>query len=90
MDCNGWRLCSLEVHITGKSLNCRQLILGTREIGVWKGKDGSELCMHGDRITAKETIRKLRELGNMEGVHIALAHVPIDELGDETLGQLMI
>jgi hypothetical protein len=46
--------------------------------------------MHGDRIMAKETIRKLRELGNVEGVHIALAHVPIDELGDATLGQLMI
>jgi hypothetical protein len=74
----------------GKSLICRQLILGTREIGVWKEKDGSESCMHGDRITAKETIRKLRELGNVEGVHIALAHVPIDELGDATLGQLMI
>ena len=74
----------------GKSLTCRQLILGTREIGVWKEKDGSESCMHGDRITAKETIRKLRELGEMEGVHVALAHVPIEELGNETLRRLMI
>jgi len=68
----------------------RELLLGTKKIGVWKNEDGKELCVHEDRNTAKETIRKLRELGEMEGVHIALAHVPIDELASETLQKLMI
>ena len=46
--------------------------------------------MHADRTIAKETMRKLRELGEMEGIRLALAHVPIDKLGDETLQQLLI
>ena len=46
--------------------------------------------MHAHRTIAKETMRKLRELGEMEGIHLALAHVPIDKLGDETLQQLLI
>jgi hypothetical protein len=46
--------------------------------------------MHEDQIAAKDTIRRLRALGEMEGVHLALAHVSIDELSDELLENLMI
>lgn len=59
-------------------------------MGVWKDKDGNESCMHGDKVAAKDTMRRLRELGEMEGVHIALAHVGIDELDDEILKMMTI
>ena len=46
--------------------------------------------MHGDRKAAMDTIRRLRKLGTIDGVHIAMAHVKIDELHNEKLNALMI
>jgi hypothetical protein len=46
--------------------------------------------MHGDREAAMDTIRRLRKLGTLHGVHIAMAHVDVDELHDEKLNALMI
>jgi hypothetical protein len=46
--------------------------------------------MHGDRPAAEDTIRRLRKLGTYEGVHVAMAHVKVDELHNEKLDALMI
>jgi hypothetical protein len=68
----------------------RELIQGICEIGMWKDSDGNNQCMHGDVEAAKDTMRRLRQLGEMEGVHLALAHVNIDELDDDKLKELRI
>jgi hypothetical protein len=70
--------------------NTRELIQGICEIGVWKDNNGNDQCMHGDVEAAKDTMRRLRQLGEMEGVHLALAHVNIDELDDDKLKELKI
>jgi hypothetical protein len=72
------------------SIDFRQLLEGSKEIGTWKEKDGSESCMHGDREAAVDTIRRLRKLGSLDGVHVAMAHVNIEELHNEKLSALMI
>jgi CTP:molybdopterin cytidylyltransferase MocA len=59
-------------------------------MAVREEKDGSVFCMHADRPAARDTIRRLRELGQMEGVHLALAHVDVDDTGDDTLKALLI
>jgi len=64
--------------------------LGKKEIGIWKDVNGNEICMHTDPEKAKDTIRRLRELGEMKDVHLAMAHVDIDELGDDYLKALLI
>lgn len=46
--------------------------------------------MHGNKEMAKETIQKLRHLGEIEGVHLAVAHVNIDETGDAKLKSLLL
>lgn len=66
------------------------LLLGTAEMGTWKDKDGKETCMHADKEAAEDTIRRLRELGEMEGVHIALAHVDMNHLDDNLLKSLLL
>ena len=58
----------------------RQLFDGSQEIAVWKTDDGKELSFHQDRPAARDTIKRLRGLAQMEGVHIALAHVRNDQL----------
>jgi len=68
----------------------RELLLGINEIGMWKGEDGKELCMHADKTAAEDTIRRLRELGEMDGVHVALAHVDINALDDDVLKSLLL
>ena len=59
-------------------------------MGSWKGQDGSETCMHGDRAAAEDTIRRLRKLGSYDGVHVAMAHVKVEELLNEKLDALLI
>jgi len=71
-------------------VNRRQLMLGEKDIGTWKDAGGNEMCMHGDPVAAKATMRKLKQLGEMKGVHIALAHVEISNLNDEILNGIMI
>ena len=66
------------------------MIDGTAEIGSWKGNDGSMWCMHQDKESARDSIRRLRELGKMEGVHLALAHVYLEDTGDEFLKTLLL
>jgi hypothetical protein len=90
MDYHGWRLCSFQVCSHFYGANCRELIQGVCEIGTWKDSDGTSHCMHGDLEAAKDTMRRLRELGEIEGVHLALAHVNIDELDDDKLKELRI
>jgi len=46
--------------------------------------------MHVDKVAAMDTIRRLRELEKIEGVHLALAHVDINELDDEMLKKMLI
>lgn len=46
--------------------------------------------MHADKEAAEDTIRRLRELGEIEGFHIALAHVDINHLDDNLLKSLLL
>jgi len=46
--------------------------------------------MHGDRTAAEDTIRRLRKLGSYDEVHVAMAHVKVEELHNEKLDALMI
>jgi hypothetical protein len=73
-----------------KLLTLRRLLLGKAEIGSWKDGEGNEICMPADKEMAIKTMRKLRELGEMEGVHVAMAHVHLDEVGDEKLKSLLL
>jgi len=57
---------------------------------MWKDNEGKEVCMHQDKTAAKDTIRRLRELGEMEGVHVALAHVDVNALNDKVLKSLLV
>jgi hypothetical protein len=66
------------------------LVLGTKEMGVWKGDDGNDWCMHMDKEAAVDTMSRLRELAKQKGVHLAMAHVWIDETGDELLKTLIV
>jgi hypothetical protein len=68
----------------------RKLIDGKAEIGSWKGFDGTTWCMHQDKESARDSIRRLRELGQMDGVHLALAHVYLEDTGDEFLKTLFL
>ena len=90
MDYHGWGLCSFQVCSHFSPLIVRELIQGICEIGTWKDSDGNNQCMHGDVEAAKDTMRRLRQLGEIEGVHLALAHVNIDELDDDRLKELRI
>jgi hypothetical protein len=73
-----------------RNLILRQLLDGKQEIGCWLDEQGNEESMHSDREQAKETIRKLRALGQMDGVHIAMAHVDLNELGNDKLSAMLI
>jgi hypothetical protein len=68
----------------------RKLIDAKAEIGSWKGFDGTTWCMHQDKESARDSIRRLRELGQMDGVHLALAHVYLEDTGDEFLKTLFL
>jgi len=59
---------------------------------MWKDENGKELgiCMHADKALAENTIRCLRELGEMDGVHVALAHVDVNHLDDKVLKSLLL
>jgi len=46
--------------------------------------------MHADKEAAKDTIKRMRELSEMEGVHLALAHVPLEERNDPFLKSLLL
>lgn len=48
------------------------------------------MCMHLDKAAARHTLQRLRKLSEMKGVHIALAHVSVDELDDKLLRDLII
>ena len=74
----------------GRGSESRELLLGTKEIGMWKDNEGKYVCMHQDKTAAKDTIRRLRELGEMEGVHVALAHVDVNALNDKVLKSLLV
>jgi hypothetical protein len=65
-------------------------MLGQKEIGSWKDAEGNEQCMHGDKPAAMDTMRKLKQLGEMQGVHVALAHVDIADLHDAVLDSIMV
>jgi len=64
-------------------------MLGKADIGEWKDSEGNVLCMHADKEMAKKTMGKIRELDEMEGVHVALAHVSLEELGNPKLNSLL-
>jgi hypothetical protein len=64
-------------------------MLGTADIGEWKDPNGNVMCMHADKEMAKKTMKKIREFDQMEGVHVALAHVPLAEIGDPVLDSLL-
>lgn len=51
------------------------LVDGTRQIGQWKGEDGSMTSMHESIEDARDTLSKLRQL-KKDGTVIALAHDP--------------
>ncbi|KAI1618179.1 beta-lactamase-like protein [Exophiala viscosa] len=50
------------------------LVEGKHEIAELIRPDGSRFCVHEDLDQAKETMRKIRELKQQHGFHIALAH----------------
>ena len=74
----------------GRGTESRELLLGTKEIGFWKDNEGKDVCMHQDKPAAEDTIRRLRELGEMKGVHVALAHVDVNALNDKVLQSLLV
>ena len=74
----------------GQGAESRELLLGTKEIGMWKDNEGKYVCMHADKTAAEDTIRRLRELGEMKGVHVALAHVDVNALNDKVLKSLLV
>jgi len=73
----------------GQRLMDRKVLSG-HPFGTWKDREGKELCMHADKEAAKDTIKRMRELSEMEGVHLALAHVPLEERNDPFLKSLLL
>lgn len=64
-------------------------MLGSADIGTWEA-GGQQMCMHADKELALKTMAKIRELHEMDGVHVALAHVYLEEVGDEKLNSLFL
>ena len=55
-------------------MTSRALVEGKHEIAELIRPDGTRFCVHEDLGQAKETMRKIRELKQQHGFHIALAH----------------
>ncbi len=62
--------------LAGDAFHDRRLLTGEKEIGEWEGSHGSMICIHLDKEAAAESIRRLRELGEVAGdqVEIIAAH----------------
>jgi hypothetical protein len=69
--------------------NDRHLLDGHREFGVWTTAKGIQ-CIHGDLESAKDTLKRLQSLVAMKDVHVAMAHVYVDETGDPLLQSLVL
>ena len=55
-----------KVYLGGDSAHDIRLLNGEKEIGTWEDEHGDMLCIHIDRRQAEETIRRMRELVEIE------------------------
>jgi hypothetical protein len=62
----GWGLCKVLSSVFEID-RITKLIDGKAEIGSWKGFDGMTWYMHQDKESARDSIHRFRELGQMEG-----------------------
>ncbi|WPG97727.1 beta-lactamase-like protein [Acrodontium crateriforme] len=57
-------LCRTEerwICLCGDAFHDRRLLTGEKEIGTWEGPEGNTLCIHLDKESAAESIRRLQE-----------------------------
>lgn len=62
------------VCLCGDAYHDRRILTGEKEIGSWKAETGDMLCIHLDPQKARESIKKLRSLEEVEGVELIAAH----------------
>ena len=61
------------VCLAGDAFHDKRLLTGEKDIGTWEG-GGVELCIHIDKEKARQSIERLRTLGEVKGVEIIAAH----------------
>lgn len=54
-------------------LNQRELYLGERDFAVFE-INGQAMCLQDDKVSAKQTLQRMREMEKQYGAHVVLAH----------------
>ncbi|CAC9889525.1 unnamed protein product [Aureobasidium pullulans] len=64
------------IYLGGDSCHDIRLLTGEKEISTWDDGDGNVLCIHLDRVSAKETIDRIAQLSKIpdHDVQIIMAH----------------
>lgn len=62
--------------LCGDAFHDKRLLTGEKEVGTWQDAHGQTICIHLDKESAEESIRKLRRLQNAKGgtVELVAAH----------------
>lgn len=64
------------VYLAGDSCHDRRLLTGDVDIAEWTDVHGRTCCIHTDKVTARQTLRNIRELEILYGeeIEVILAH----------------
>ena len=62
------------VCLCGDAYHDVRLLTGEKEIGTWENDAGHTLCIHLDRASAEESIKRLRTLKDLGNVELIAAH----------------